>query len=271
MSTCVFRPVQADQILRAAYLPGLNSCHQRGVFPRRWSHFRTQVDTKTKRRRICNRVYSVVLILSPARTRRMSTSTSIIHTHRRSLIADMSFNTRIMGQALSSDGADVAALRLYDVYRGRKEKSLFSDMLFAEIMSDNIEDELLNYSRWCSSTPIPTFFGENLQARSGKNHQDGPVRLLVLTTLSKYIGKFISQIIRKFPQHPDFVDLCADEVPQWWTKLRPLFGMQCIRFHFLLGSDFTFGETAVCLLYQDNGNENSGELIVNDYVSAINH
>ena len=89
--------------------------------------------------------------------------------------------------------------------------------------------------------------------------------------LSKYIGKVISQIRRKFPQHPDFADLRADEVPQWWTKLRPLFETECIRFHFLLlGSDFTFGETATRSLYQDNGNKNSGKLVINDYISAIN-
>jgi hypothetical protein len=35
-------------------------------------------------------------------------------------------------------GADAAALKLYDINRGRKEKSLFSDMLFAEIVSDNL-------------------------------------------------------------------------------------------------------------------------------------
>ena len=73
-------------------------------------------------------------------------------------------------------GADAAALKLYDIYRGRKEKSLFSDMLFTEIVSDNlVEGEIFNYSSWCSSTPIPTFFDEHLQPRSGRNHQDGPV------------------------------------------------------------------------------------------------
>ena len=142
----------------------------------------------------------------------------------------MSSNTRTLGQAPSTAVADAAALKLYDVYRGRKEKSLFSDMLFAEVVSDNLEGEIFNYSSWCSSTPIPAFFDENLQPqpRSGRNHQDGPVRHLMSTTLSKYIGKVISQIRRKFPQHPDFADLRADEVPQWWTKLRPLFETECI-------------------------------------------
>ena len=46
--------------------------------------------------------------------------------------------------------------------------------------------------------------------------------------------------------------------------------MKCIQFHFLLGSEFTFGKTATRSLYQDNGNKNSGKFIINDYISAIN-
>ena len=90
----------------------------------------------------------VVLILSPARTRMMSTSMSIIHTHRSSLIEAMSSNTQTLGQTPSTAGAAAAALKLYNIYCGRKEKLLFSDMLFYEIVSDNLEDELLNYSSW---------------------------------------------------------------------------------------------------------------------------
>jgi hypothetical protein len=140
--------------------------------------------------------------------------------------------TRTLGQAPSMAGANAAALKLYNVYHGRKEKPLFSDMLFAEIVSDNLEGEIFNYSSsWCSSTPIPIFFDENLQPPFWKGTKTAQFDS---TTLSKYIGKVISQQSRrKFPQHPDFVDLCAEEVPQWWTKLRPLFEMQCIRFHFL--------------------------------------
>ena len=68
----------------------------------------------------------------------------------------MSSVTRKLGQAPSTAGVDAAALKLYNVYRGRKEKSLFSDMLFTEIMSDNLEGDLINYSIWSSSTLIPT-------------------------------------------------------------------------------------------------------------------
>ena len=90
----------------------------------------------------------IVLILSPARPRITSTSMSIIHTHRSSLIAAMSSNTQTLGQTPSTARAAAAALKLYNIYCGRKEKLLFSDMLFYEIVSDNLEDELLNYSSW---------------------------------------------------------------------------------------------------------------------------
>jgi hypothetical protein len=55
---------------------------------------------------------------------------------------------------------DVAFVILIRVlYRQRTEKLLFSDMLFAEIVSNNlVEGEIFNYSSWCLSTPIPTFF-----------------------------------------------------------------------------------------------------------------
>ena len=56
----------------------------------------------------------------------------------------MSSNTWTLGQAPSTAGANAAALKLYNIYRGRKEKLLFSGILFAEIVSENIEGELLN-------------------------------------------------------------------------------------------------------------------------------
>ena len=78
----------------------------------------------------------------------MSTSMSIIHTHRSSLIEAMSLNTQTLVQDPSTAGAAAAALKLYNICRRMKEKSLFSDMLFSEIVSTNLEDELLNYSSW---------------------------------------------------------------------------------------------------------------------------
>ena len=88
-----------------------------------------------------HQVLYVVLIVIPSRKIRMSTITRTIHTHHISLIAAMSSNTRTLGQAPSTSGADAAALKLFNVYRGMKEKLLFSDMLFSEIVSDTDLDK----------------------------------------------------------------------------------------------------------------------------------
>ena len=81
---------------------------------------------------------NLVLIISPSRTRRMITSMSIIHKHRSSLIAAMYSNTQTLGQDPSTSGAAAAALKLYNIYRRRKEKSLFKKMFFSEILSGNL-------------------------------------------------------------------------------------------------------------------------------------
>ena len=160
----------------------------------------------------------------------MSTSISITHTHRSSLIEAMSSNTQTLVQSPSTAGAAAAALKLYNICRRRKEKSLFSDMLFSEIVSTNLEDELLNYSSWWYSTPIPIYFTKNcsrvLEGTTKMAQFDSWCRL----RFQSKFGRIIFQTRRKFPQHPDFSDLCTEEVPQWCTKLRPLFETQCIRF-----------------------------------------
>jgi len=176
---------------------------------------------------------------------------------------------RQLGQATSTAGADESALRLYQIYRQRKGKTPFGEMRFVEIEADNLENEVFNYAIWCSSTPIPRFFDDNLQPRRAS---DGPVKLLLKTTLSKYIGKIIVLIRRKFPTHPDFAGLKPQEVPEWWTQLRPQFEKECDRFLLNIGSEFTFGEMTVRPLYSDNefvGYSAHGEVPINDYISVI--
>jgi hypothetical protein len=112
-------------------------------------------------------------------------------------------------------------MKLYKVYRKRKGKLPFEQMRYIEIEADNLENEILGYAIWCSSTPIPRYFDDNLQPRS--QSQEGQMKLLATSTLSKYIGKAILQIRRKFPNHPDFASLKPTDVPEWWTRMRPNF------------------------------------------------
>jgi hypothetical protein len=90
------------------------------------------------------------------------------------------------------------------------------------------------------------------------------------STLTKYIGKTLLEIRKKFPQHPDFEGLKNNsDVPKWWSNMHPTFEKQCTRFHYKLGSDYTFGETSTRTLYQDNGYSHIDREVINDYVSLI--
>lgn len=176
---------------------------------------------------------------------------------------------RLLGEAAATAASGDSAMKLYEVYRERKGKLPFDRMRFVEIESDNLENEILNYSIWCSSTPIPRYFDSNLQPKS--QNQEGPMKLLVTSTLAKYIGKALLNIRRKFPEHPDFTGLKPNEVPGWWTRMRPQFEKECDKYHLTIGSEFTFGETTVRPLYSNNisvGYQQS-DLPINDYVSII--
>jgi hypothetical protein len=62
-------------------------------------------------------------------------------------------------------------------------------MRYVEIEHDNLESEILNFCLWCSSTAIPRFFDDNLQPR--RESDDGTTKVLVTSTLSKYVGKIL--------------------------------------------------------------------------------
>lgn len=162
-------------------------------------------------------------------------------------------NRQTMGLAPSTSLANDAALKLYNYYRVEvKQKGPFDEMQLLEIEGDNLESEICGFCMWIANTRIPAYFDENLQPRS--SNREGPVRLLMPSSLTKYVGKTVKLIRNKFPGHPDFDGLKENEVPKWWTTMRPLFETQVTRFHMCLGSDFTFGDTTVRPLYSDNGN-----------------
>jgi hypothetical protein len=142
-------------------------------------------------------------------------------------------------------------------------------MRFIEIENDNFQSEILRYCTWCSSTPIPARFDENLEPpppRGGGNHD---IRLLMPTTLVKYIGKVVMKIRDTFPQHTDFTNLGAHEVPQWWAAMIPQFTTECVRYHMRLGTEYTFGATSCQPLYEDNGFTGNCGPNITDFISLI--
>ena len=159
---------------------------------------------------------------------------------------------RNMGEATSTAAASDSAVLLHQAHHRLKGKTLLNQMRFVEFEGENLENEIFQLCCWISTTPIPTYFDENLQPRRPSNTAE-PTRLMMVTTLAKYVGKIILYIREKFPGHPDFVNLKKRaDVPEWWTRMRPTFEKECQRFHATLGSEFTFGDTTTQPLYQDN-------------------
>ncbi len=107
---------------------------------------------------------------------------------------------RQMGDAESTVAANKAATRLFNVWRDRNGRSPLSNMQWVEVEEDNLEAEIFNFCRWVSSTPIPKFFDDQLKPRLNNSNQEGTVKLLLKSTLTKYVGKVILMIRNKFPQ-----------------------------------------------------------------------
>ena len=128
---------------------------------------------------------------------------------------------------------------------------------------------MLDFPKWMASTSKPMYFDNNLKLTNNKNDA---TQLLQMTTWSKYIGKVIAEIRRKFPFHPDFKDLKISDVPSRWTSLHQAFDKELCSFHLWLGSDYIFGESNTRPLYCKIGaisgfSDNSQT--VTDFVSYI--
>jgi hypothetical protein len=120
-----------------------------------------------------------------------------------------------------------------------------------------------------SWTAIPRFFDDNLQPR--RRSDDGTSKVLVTSTLSKYAGKILMQIQRRFPTHPDFVSLKPSyrstpmvdlHVSKFWE------GMWSLS-HSAWKWVYIWWNKKVCALYSDNEFVGYGDAI-NDYISRIN-
>ncbi len=141
---------------------------------------------------------------------------------------------RSMGQAPSTFDNDKSAWRLwvaFRVYYGANTIITPDDL-----KDDNAEALITELCRWASSRPIPFNFDENLERPPGSNNN----RLVKSTTLVRYVGKVIKYFRSVDPTHPDWKDKSMEEVPDWWTALRPLFQKEAKSFEFLYDGDGVF-------------------------------
>ena len=94
----------------------------------------------------------------------------------------------VLGDATSTIAAGESALRLYAAFRRQHGRCVHDDMLYVEIVADNLEFEILSFSKWCSSTPIPKSFDDNLQP-TNKYNTEGPSKILMTSTLANTLEK----------------------------------------------------------------------------------
>ena len=84
--------------------------------------------------------------------------------------------------------------------------------------------------------PSPLISMRIWNAPPGSNNN----RLVKSTTLVRYVGKVIKYFRSVDPTHPDWKDKSMEEVPDWWTALRPLFQKEAKSFEFLYDGDGVF-------------------------------
>jgi len=148
-------------------------------------------------------------------------------------------------------------------------------MVYAEIENENLESEISELAEYCSSNVIPSRFTgtfvPKLPKGGGDINDDQQVQILKVVTISQYIGNIITLLRGKFPQHEDFAGLNANDVPKFWTRIRPQFEKACKRFHNAIGSDYVFGATTVRPLYSSNfyTETHSEYAQIKDFVSMI--
>lgn len=153
-----------------------------------------------------------------------------------------------LGQAAATDGQKKSAVKLCNAFRLRKALCPIDDSTFEEFEEDNLENFFLGFCRFLSSTPIPTYADDTgLRPRNPNN-----TRLIMVSSLKKYIGQVKEKIKELHPTHPDFGTANGD--PSWFTSMMTAFVTECTRFHLKLkgNDDVVFGDTCVQPLYRNN-------------------
>jgi len=149
----------------------------------------------------------------------------------------------------------------------------FSTIPYLEIENDHLHSEFVHYCQWLIHNPIPRNWKEvNGKMVPPPNQGDGPVHIIMYSTLSKYLGRTIAGLQRKFPRHPDFVNLKKNKVPAWWSILRPKFEKDCERTQMKINSDFTYGGPKIRPLYLKNSSASASAFdskIDRDFVTRI--
>ncbi|EJK73201.1 hypothetical protein THAOC_05188 [Thalassiosira oceanica] len=102
-----------------------------------------------------------------------------------------------------------------------------------EIREDFLQSMMVEFMGFLSTTAIPFNCDDELMPRN-RPAEGESVRVVIASTLSKYVGRIIRCIWRLFPSHPDFAELDINkqtDVPDWWKRVRPGFEKTIDDFH----------------------------------------
>ena len=159
--------------------------------------------------------------------------------------------THVLGRSKNTIDGDGPALKLFDYWWTKvyQQEGGLDSIKFKVIEEDNLRSLFMMYTYWLSNSAIPKNWevdnnGNMIAPKSAKPEE--PTVILAESTLVKYVGKTIAWLRRKFPNHPDFVDLDPkkpNDVPEWWTILKRKFSKDINDFQERLDSDYVFGCT----------------------------
>ncbi|EJK76552.1 hypothetical protein THAOC_01681 [Thalassiosira oceanica] len=150
---------------------------------------------------------------------------------------------------------------------------VLDEITHEEIREDFLQSMMVEFMGFLSTTAIPFNCDDELMPRN-RPAEGESVRVVIASTLSKYVGRIIRCIWRLFPSHPDFEGLDINkqtDVPDWWKRVRPGFEKTIDDFHRHMDSTYTFGAYAVRPLFLKNRyNPRAGQPIAEPIADFVN-
>ena len=139
---------------------------------------------------------------------------------------------RQMGQANSTTGGYLAAIKLFDKFQVHREDPAFDNLTEEDVENDNLSYLYCSFLTWAANTPI--------HDASSKN----PEKMITFETKEKYIGKVKEAFKKKFMGHEWWK---SEET--WGPDLKKQFKKEASR-HQLEGHDQGFKDPKTTGLYK---------------------
>ena len=129
---------------------------------------------------------------------------------------------RSYGDASNKFEGKLVALRLFDKYQSKQNYSLFKELTYDDVESDNLQHIIRRFAAWLANFDMPRYYNEKFEPRS--TTANGLVALMEPSTKRKYVERVKAALREKFPKHPDWSDQ-----NKWWTLLMANFDTEAKR------------------------------------------